>query len=96
MEKEKLIENLRKCPHFEICSRNLCPLDFEFDLRSGRNQDTCRYMRPPRRTKARDKEFITGGSVMPDAILKFVPQSNLMRLNEASKNRWNSINKEKS
>ena len=94
MANEKLIEHLKKCRHFENCSRNLCPLDFELHLTSGRNQDRCRYMRPPRRTKAKDKEFITGGTVMPDAILKFVPQRNLASLNEVSKKRWNEINKE--
>ena len=41
MFKEKISENLRKCPRFEWCSANICPLDLEVNLRSklpGENQ----------------------------------------------------------
>jgi len=89
---EEIVENLKRCPHFENCSQNLCPLDFELELRHGEKEDKCRYMREPRRTHIGMKEFITGGSIMPDALLNFVPESNLERLNTSSQERWEEIN----
>ena len=94
MTNENIIENLKRCPKFEGCSQNLCPLDFELESRSGSTQDKCRYFREAKRTRIGKREFISGGSIMPDAISKFVPESNLMRLNEASKERWHDIKKE--
>src|SRR4030042_1363718 len=85
-EKE-IINNLLKCPSFLGCSQNLCPMDLELDLRYGKRQDKCRYMREPRRVKINGREFVSGGGVMPDASLNFVPQANLKWLNEASKSR---------
>jgi hypothetical protein len=88
----QIIENLKKCPHFDFCSRNFCSLDLELHFRSGREQDKCRYMRSPRLTKVKDKEFITGGATMSDAVLNFVPSENLERLNKASQERWRELN----
>jgi len=79
--------NLKRCPHFNTCSQNFCPLDSELDLRTGGKQDECRYMREPKRANIAGREFISGGAVMPDAPLKFVPQGNVERLNEASRQR---------
>jgi len=89
--KEKIIENLKRCPHFERCSQNLCPLDFELHLRSGKEQDKCRWMREPKKKKINGREFIGGGKAMPDGILNFVPECNLKWLNEASRKRWKEI-----
>jgi hypothetical protein len=88
MPTEEVMENLRKCPHFERCSQNLCPLDLELLLRTGNKQDKCRWMRESKKVKIRDKEFISGGAVMPDALLKFVPENNLKWLNKVSQKRW--------
>lgn len=90
-KEEKTIENLRRCSHFKRCSQNLCPLDLELHLRSGKEQDKCRWMREPKRKKIGKQEFISGGRVMPDAILKFVPESNLKWLNESSQKRWREL-----
>ena len=92
-QEEKIIENLKKCPHFDKCSQNLCPLDFELELRVGGESDKCRWMREPKKKKIKGREFISGGSVMPDAILKFVPQANLKWLNESSQRRWLELKK---
>jgi len=86
-ETEKIIENLKRCPHFAKCSQNLCPLDFELHLRSGKAQDKCRWMREPKKKKINGREFISGGRVMPDGILNFVPVRNLKWLNEDSQKR---------
>lgn len=89
---DEIVENMKKCPHFESCSQNLCPLDIELELRYGNKNDRCRFMREPRATRIGIREFITGGSVMPDALLNFVPESNLERLNTSSQERWEEIN----
>jgi len=91
---EEIMENLRKCLHFDRCSQNLCPLDLELHLRSGNKQDKCRWMRESKRVKIRNKEFVSGGTVMPDALLKFVPESNLKWLNKVSQDRWRKLKKD--
>ena len=85
---KQITDNLEKCPHFDKCSQNLCPLDLELHLRSGNTSDKCRWMREPKSVKLNGKEFISGGRVMPNAILKYVPESNLKWLNESSQKRW--------
>ncbi len=92
---EQIIANLRKCSHFDRCSQNLCPLDLELHLRRGNFSDKCRWMREPKKAKIGDKEFISGGSIMPDAILNFVPEANLKWLNEVSQKRWQKLKNRK-
>ena len=89
--KKQITENLQRCPHFDKCSQNLCPLDLELNLRSGNTSDKCRWMREPKQTKLGDKEFISGGRVMPNAILNFVPEGNLKWLNGISQKAWQMI-----
>lgn len=82
---------MKKCPRYDKCRKNSCPLDFELELTYGKKEDKCRYMREPRRTHIGTREFITGGSIMPDALLNFVPESNLGRLNASSRKRLEEI-----
>lgn len=96
MSNEKLIiQNLKRCPSYEKCNQNLCLLDLKLHLRSGGEQDKCKWMREPKRVKIKAREFVSGGQVMPDAILKFVPESNLKWLNQVSQKRWKQLLKEK-
>ena len=92
-DNKALVQNLEKCPHFNSCSQNFCPLDFELESRYGGKANRCRYMREPKRANIAGREFMSGGAIMPDVSLKFVPQGNLKWLNEASKRRWQEINK---
>lgn len=80
-----------RCPSFGKCNRNLCPLDYELRLRVGGEGDKCKWMREPSERKIGDKEFISGGRVMPDVLLNFVPESNLEWLNEVSQERWKKL-----
>jgi hypothetical protein len=89
--KEQIIKNLKRCPYFNRCNQNLCPLDFELYLRSGDKNDKCRWMREPKKVRIKDKVFVSGGQVMPDALLNFVPESNLKWLNRASRKRWKRL-----
>jgi len=79
------------CPHFNGCSQNFCPLDSDLNLRSGVKQDVCRFMREPKLVNIRGREFVSGGTVMPDTPLILVPRSNLERLNTQSQNRWKEL-----
>lgn len=85
---EKIFKNLRRCAHFNKCSQNLCPLDLELPLRKGGEQDKCRWMRNHQKKIVNGQEFISGGKVMPDGILIFVPKRNLKWLNGVSQKRW--------
>lgn len=87
ISQQSLINNLKKCPHYNSCSQNLCPLDFELNLRSGGKGDRCRFTREPKKAKVAGREFVSGGAVMPDVPLNFVPQGNVECLNEASRQR---------
>ncbi len=91
MTEEKMSESLKKCPHFNGCNQNLCPLDLELHLRVGGESDKCRWMREPKAKKIKGREFISGGSVMPSAILNFAPESNSKRLNKSSQIKWRVI-----
>lgn len=86
-------ELMEKCKFFKGCSKNLCPLDAELHLRSGNNGNKCRYMREPKGVMIGKHKFISGGTVMSDVLLNFVPRGNLKELNEASKRRWGEISK---
>jgi hypothetical protein len=90
---KEVMENLERCSRFISCSQNLCPLDLELNLRTGGKQDKCCFMREAKQTKIKGRNFVSGGRVMPDAPLNFVPESNLKYLNNPSKTRWAEINK---
>jgi len=88
------IDNPERCSHFSVCSRNLCVLDYELKFRTGKNSDRCRFMREPKKAKIAGKEFVSGGSVMPDVLLNFVPSENIDSLNEASRERLKELSSE--
>jgi hypothetical protein len=93
ISQDQIIENLRKCPSFDGCSRNFCPLDLELAERTGKQQDKCRFMRDTKSSKIDGREIVFGGRAMPDATLNFVPESNLSWLNEPSRKRWHELKK---
>ena len=91
IQNKTIINNCDICSKNDRCNQNLCSLDPGLELRHGNNADKCRYMREPKRVKIKGREFISGGAVMPDALLNFVPQSNLEWLNKASQQRWHIV-----
>jgi hypothetical protein len=48
---EKISKNLQKCPSFNTCSQNLCPLDLELRLRTGSSSNKCKWMRESQKKK---------------------------------------------
>lgn len=72
------------------------PLGLGAALKKRKNSGQMPVYARTQEAKNKGREFISGGTVMPDAILIFVPQSNLERLNEASKLRWRELKNLKS
>lgn len=93
MNQEEIIANMEKCSHFNSCSQNFCPLDLELNFRSGGQSERCRFMREAKQTKIGEREFVSGGTIMPDAFLNFVPRNNLEWLNNGSQARWKELKK---
>ena len=91
INQDQVIANLKKCPHFERCNQNLCPLDLELSERSGGLGDKCRFMREQQKAKVAGKVIEFGGRLMPDCSLFLVPEGNLKWLNESSRARWKSL-----
>ena len=91
----ELIRNLKRCPRFEQCNRNLCPLDLELEKRYGGNR--CFWMREgegtPRVSNLGGGRVQThvAGAQMPDELLVHVPESNVSRLNDRSRTRWQEL-----
>lgn len=96
MPKGKIIQNLRRCPRFNNCSANICPLDLEANQRVYiKGEDIC-----PFTIKRRKKSQEGIRTLAPNGILKFVPKLNVKMLNNSNQKRWvallqkpNSINK---
>jgi hypothetical protein len=107
---EEISQNLQKCPSFDTCSQNFCPLDLELHLRTGGEADKCKWMREGIKYSKKgsqmrnlgkysgeplkEGEFIGGGKTIPNGLLNFVPKNNVKRLNEASQKQWNKIRKQ--
>ena len=87
--------NLERCPRFERCNRNQCPLDAELELRYGGTE--CLWMQEgdgrPMKTGAVTREYVRG-AVMPDELLVYVAWSNVLRLNGRSRTRWVELHPE--
>ncbi len=93
MTENEINENIKKCPYWERCSMNLCPLDLEINLRVGKRDDMCRWIKVPRKKNIKGREFISGKGVMPNGLLIFVPRGNVKWLNGPSQEQWKKINK---
>jgi hypothetical protein len=86
-------ENIQKCASFKKYNLNLSPLDGNLRLRYGFEAAKCKFMREPRRKKINGRCFMSGGSVMPDGLLNFVPSGNAKYLNAASRKRKEDLSK---
>lgn len=86
--------NMERCPRFERCNRNKCPLDAELELRYGGTE--CLWMQDgdgkprPANTGKGMVTYVTGAQ-MPDELLAYVPVENVERLNWSSSNRWQEM-----
>lgn len=88
IEKE-VIENLTKCPRFNYCSINICPLDLEANLRNELSEEEpC-----PFSIKKRDRKQKGIKTQAPNSILEVIPESNLKILNRRNQKRWHDLHK---
>jgi len=58
------------------------------DLKVGRHYEKCRWIMERSDKSIGGRDFFSGGRPMPYALLNFVPECNLKRLNKASQKRW--------
>jgi len=88
-QEDKVIENLRKCPRFNWCSINVCPLDLETNLRSKLpGEKDC-----PFAIKKRAKGQKGIKLLAPLYVLKVIPESNIKMLNNGNLKRWHGLHK---
>ena len=81
---QKNIQNLKKCPRFDHCSINFCPLDLEIYLRTKLpEENTCPFMIKKKRQGQKGIKTLA-----PYSILKFIPKSNIEMLNKRNQKRW--------
>ncbi len=86
---EEIIKNLRRCPRFNNCSTNICPLDFEVSQRTYIvGEDVCPFM-----TKKRRKTQKGIRTQAPDSLLEVIPESNLKMLHKRNQRRWHGLHK---
>jgi len=87
-EKE-IIEGLRKCPRFNWCSANICPLDLEADLKNKLPEENqCPFTI---NKKSKPQKGIR--TQMSSPILKVVPESNVKMLHNRNRRRWHGLHK---
>jgi len=84
---------MKKCPRYDGCRKNFCPLDPDLHLRSGKKQDKCPFSRETKKANINGRDFLSGGRAMPTVPLNFVPESNSESLNKPSKELWQKIKK---
>ena len=83
MTEKENVEILKKCPSFERCNKNKCPLDYFLEERYKGQK--CKWMCEAAVKKIAGREITFGGQTMPDDLLKLVPENNLKWLNAVSR-----------
>ena len=87
-EKE-IIESLRKCPRFNWCSINICPLDLEADLRNKPPEENqCPFTI---NKKSKSQKGIR--TQMSSPVLKVIPELNVKMLNRGNQKLWHGLQK---
>lgn len=82
-----MIENIKKCPRFNECSVNVCPLDDEANLKDKLpEENVCPFCL---KKKAAFQKGIR--TLAPDSVLAVIPESNLKMLNNRSQKRWHTL-----
>ena len=89
----ELVRNLERCPKFERCNRNLCPLDYELERRHGGAK--CRWLQEgdAKLVKTGVATFPGLGAAMPDDLLRMAERSpnRFLRCKNASQARYSSL-----
>ena len=88
-QKNRIIENLKKCPKFNWCSINICPLDFEANLRSKLPEENSCPFTIKKRVKGQKGIKL----LAPLCVLEVIPESNVKMLNNGNLKRWHRLHK---
>lgn len=89
MSQIKENENLIKCPRFNWCSINICPLDLDVNLRTMLlEENNC-----PFTIKKKGKGQKGMKTLARHSILELIPESNVKMLNKGNLKRWHSLHK---
>jgi hypothetical protein len=90
MNQEKnIIENIKKCPRFNSCSINVCPLDLEAIFK--KNLPGENYCPFTIKKKGKGQKGIR--TLSHHSILEFIPESNVKILNKRNQRRWHVLYK---
>ena len=85
--KKEIINNLKDCPRFSVCSINKCPLDYEVELRTELpEEEKC-----PFTIKKRKKGHKGIRIQAPDSVLKVIPELSVKILNKRNQRRWHDL-----
>jgi len=85
--KNKTNDIFKRCPKFENCSSNVCPLDLEAHLKiklPGEND--C-----PFTIKKRSKEQKGKKLLIPINCLNIIPRSNVKMLHKRNQRQWHNL-----
>jgi len=89
MSEESIIQNLKKCPRFNWCSINICPLDLEVNLRTKLSEEnSCLFAVKKRTDEQKGIKLLA-----PDSVLKVISESNIKMLNKGNLKRWQGLHK---
>lgn len=89
MNQTKKDESLIKCPRYNSCSINICPLDLEVNLRTKLlEENDC-----PFTINKRGKGQKGIRTLARHSILEVIPKSNVKMLNRGNLKRWYSLHK---
>ena len=81
--KDENLERIKKCPRFDRCSANICPLDSEVAERTYLyGEDICPFTIKKRRKGQKGIK-----TQAPGCVLKVIPESNLKMLNKGNQKR---------
>lgn len=83
------LENMRKCPRFDYCSVNVCPIDSEANFKINLPDEEC----CPFTIKKKGKNQKGIKTLAPQCILEVIPESNVKLLNNRNKKRRQDLYK---
>ncbi len=83
----KEIINMKKCPRFNYCSVNSCPIDINAHFRKNLPDEDC----CPFTIKKKTKKLKGTKTLAPHIILEVIPSKNQKMLNRRNQKRWLSL-----
>lgn len=87
--KNKTNNSPERCPRFENCSSNICPLDPEASLRiKFPEEDVCPFTVKKRLKGQRGMKLLA-----PANLIQVIPESNVKMLHRRNQKQWHNLHK---